>query len=91
MTVRAVSVELRPCGEGHALIVLFHNIAAFDGSDESAHVLVIGSRLLFFNRALDFWGQRKMSDTLISDTREDWDKAKALAELSRCHDATACQ
>jgi hypothetical protein len=41
LTVRAVSVELCPSGEGHAFIVLFHNIAAFDVSDESAHVLLI--------------------------------------------------
>src|SRR5437867_12942828 len=38
LTVRAISVKLCACGEGHASIVLFHNIAAFDVSDDSAHV-----------------------------------------------------
>ena len=39
LTIRAVSIELRPCGEGHAPVVLFHNVTAFDVSDDSAHNL----------------------------------------------------
>ena len=52
LTVRAVSVELCASGEGHAFIVLFHNIAAFDISNESAHVLLVVSRFLLFNSIL---------------------------------------